>query len=302
MSVSRANVSSAGDPRAERDVELQPRGFAIERVQLGVGERPAADENRPDAVGRVGAGRLAGCMLRTMAMCRRGSVTPSRAQRLDGQRRRPVHLGRPIAEIPARDAQQAVVGQVLEKRRPRLDRVERVLAEHERAGRRRRPGVDERDLNRVEAIGRSRDEAARLVVDEAHARVAIEMAGEVAEAAVHGADDVLVDLDGGHRFGAEGERRQDVAAAAGADRRATSRLGPEVVADVGDVVLEVLDALEDRRRSRSSPSRRPTSMSICSWRTRAESGSVGLRPQPCGALEAAGSPVTRTREYEFHFS
>ena len=87
----------------------------------------------------------------------------------------------PIAEIPARHAQQAVVREVGQERRPRFDGVERVFAQHEGAGRGRRPGVDERDLDGAEPIARSRDEAARFVVDEPDAGVAIEMAGEVAE-------------------------------------------------------------------------------------------------------------------------
>ena len=41
-----------GDPRAERHVELQPRRFAIERVELGVGERRRLTRMVPTPSGR----------------------------------------------------------------------------------------------------------------------------------------------------------------------------------------------------------------------------------------------------------
>ena len=146
-------------------------------------------------------------------------------------------------EVPARDGQHAVVGKMPQKVRPRLDRVERVLSEHERPCRRRRPGIDERDLNRAIALRRPGDEAARFVVDESDARIAVQMACEITEAAVHRADDVLVDVDGGHRPRAERERRQDVAPAAGTDHEGVVTAS-KVVGDVRDVVLEVLDGAE----------------------------------------------------------
>ena len=59
--------------------------------------------------------------------------------------------------------------------------------------------------------------AARLVVDERDPRIAIEVAGEVAEPAVDELEDALVDLDAGDRLLVERQRRQDVASAAGAD-------------------------------------------------------------------------------------
>src|SRR6187399_1613092 len=100
---------------------------------------------------------------------------------------------------------------------PRLDGVERVFAEHEGARGRRRPGVDQGNLNGPETVGRSSHEAAGFVVDEAHAGQLVEVAAEVAEAPVDSADDVLVDLDCGHRPRAEASGREDVAPAAGAN-------------------------------------------------------------------------------------
>ena len=172
-----------------------------------------------------------------------------------------------------------------EERRPRLDGVERVLAEHERAGGGRRPRVDERDLDRAEALGRARDEAARLVVDEAHARIAIEVAGEVAEPPVDGADDVLVDVDGGDRPRAEGERREHVAPAAGADhQRVVARCAgsrPMFVTSYFRCSTAPEIAVE-AASSRSRPRRR--------CRAAAGAAAVGgtrrLRPHPCAGSSA----------------
>ncbi len=176
-------------------------------------------------------------------MCRRGVGDAEPPQRLDGNRRRAIHLSRPIVEVPARHGQHAVVGEVAEEARPRLDRIERVLPEDEGPGSGRRPGVDERNLDGAVALGRPRDEAARLVVDEPHARIPVEVAGEIAEPSIDDPDDVPVDLDRGHRPGAEGERREHVAPAARTDDQRIV-FAPEIVGDVGDVVLQVFEGAE----------------------------------------------------------
>ena len=71
--------------------------------------------------------------------------------------------------------------------------------------------------------------------------------------------------------------------------------GPQVVADVGDVVLQVLDARRGRRRSRVITVPAATSMSICSCRTRRSAGSVGLSPQPCGGTLGVVDRRSRAR-------
>ncbi len=157
-----------------------------------------------------------------------------------GQRGQAIHLAGPVAEVPAREGQHAVGREPIHKRVPGLDGVERVLGEHKRAGGRGHPGVDQRDLDDIVAIALARDIAAGLVVDELDARVAVEVAGEVAEALVDGVDGVLVDLDRHDRLLAEGQRREHIAPAARAHHQ-HARVGPQVVDDIGDIVLEEVD-------------------------------------------------------------
>ena len=126
------------------------------------------------------------------------------------------------------------------KEPPGLDRVERVFAEDERARGSRRPRIDQRDLDHVERLALAGEPATRLVVHEADARVAVEMAGEVAEPAVHGPDDVVVDLDRRHVRRAERQGRQHVAAAADANH-GHPRSRPQVIPGVRDVVLQMFE-------------------------------------------------------------
>ena len=61
------------------------------------------------------------------------------------------------------------------------------------------------------------DETPCLVIDEADARIAIEMTGEIAKAPIDEVDDALVDFDAGHLALVEHQRRKHVSAAAGSD-------------------------------------------------------------------------------------
>ena len=185
-SVRRVNVSSSRDSRAERHVELaaatSPARACRARRRVN-GRRLTRIVPTPSGVS--GGQRWRDCMLRTIAMCRRGSVDADRVaaprpRASSSDTSRPGRSRKYQRETLSRPSSVRWP----QKRRPGLDGVERVLAEHERAGGGRRPGVDQRDLDRPEALRRPRDEAARFVVDEAHARIAVEMAGEVAEAAV----------------------------------------------------------------------------------------------------------------------
>ena len=147
----------------------------------------------------------------------------------------------------------------------------------------------------------ARDVAARLVVDEADARIAIEVAGEVAEAAVQRLEDVGVDLDADDRLRAEAQRRQDVAAAADADdQRAPVR--PQVVADVGDVVFEVLELLGRRRRLRQHGAGGDVDVEVQLLDPAIGRDRRGSGPRRTASRARSGLPFTRMREYEFQRS
>ena len=194
-------------------------------------------QDRADAVGRV-LGRRRPRPHDDEVIPR--ALDASLLQRRRRQHRAPVDLARTVGVVPPRDREDAARRQPVEEVRPGFERVERILRQHERAARGRRPGVDQRDLDDVDRVAHARQVAARLVVDEADARVPIEMAGEVAEPAVDELEDARVDLDAGNPALAEHQRRQDVPAAAGADDN-DLRGRADVVGDVGDVVLEVLN-------------------------------------------------------------
>ena len=150
-------------PRALDHLELHPGGDRLERIEIAIRQRIARDEQRADAIRRVDRGRR--------ARAHDGDVIARPAdahlrQRRRGERGEPVDLARPLRVVPARDGQDAARREVLEKGAPRFDRVQRALGQHECAARRRRPGIDQRNLNDVGALVRPCDEAPRFVVDE----------------------------------------------------------------------------------------------------------------------------------------
>ncbi len=106
---------------------------------------------------------------------------------------------------------------MIEEDSPGFDGVERVLGQNERAACGRRPCIDQRDLNKVDPIVEPREIAAGFVVDELHARIAIQVPGEIAESTVDQVDDAFVDFDAGHLLLIEGQRRQHVPTAACTD-------------------------------------------------------------------------------------
>ena len=150
------------------------------------------------------------------------------------------------------------------------------------------------------AVAHPRQVAARLVVDEPHPRVAIQVAGEIAEPAVDELENARVDFDAGDAALVEHQRRQDVAAAAGPDDDDLRRR-PEVVDDVGDVVLEVLNgggiAVEGRQLGAGVGI--DVEVQLARGQVR---GSVVLKPQPDGRIGRVGSPITRMRENGFQRS
>ena len=227
----------ARDARALHHFELQPRGDLVERVEVGGGERLARHQDRADAVGRVLGRRRPGP--HDDEVIARALHAPL-LQRRRRQHGTSIDLARAVRVVPPRDRQHAARRQPVQEVRPGLERVERVLRQHERAARGCRPGVDQRDLDDVDRVAHPRQVAARLVVDEAHARIAIEVAGEVAEPAVDELEDARVDLDAGNGALAEHQRREDVSSAAGTDDDDAGGRA-EVMSDVGDVVLEVLN-------------------------------------------------------------
>jgi hypothetical protein len=165
------------------------------------------------------------------------------AERRAGEGRQAMSRRRILGDEVARDGEDAAGTEVLEEGLPALHGVERVLGEHERARCGRRPAVDQRDLDDVEGILRARHVAARLVVHEAHLRVAVEMAGEVAEPAVHDVEDGAVHLERGHRGLIEHEGREHVAPASAADHEHVG-VPAQMVGEVGEVVAEVVERPE----------------------------------------------------------
>ncbi len=146
-----------------------------------------------------------------------------------------VDLGGEPVEVPPRERQDAAGGEAVEEGPPGLDRVEGVLGEDIGPCRAGGEGVDERDLDDVEATVEPRDVAPRLVVDESHRRAAVEVSGVGAEGAVDRIEDRFVDLDGDHLALTERQCREHVTPAAGAHHQHLG-VAPEIVGQVGDVV------------------------------------------------------------------
>ena len=160
-------------------------------------------------------------------------------------------------DYPPRHRHDPVVGEVIQVVVERLDRVERVLGQRVRAGGRGCPRVDEGRLNDVVAIRGASDEASAVVHGDADARMRVDPAGELAELVAHDVvRDDRVDLDAVHMAGAEHQRGDEIATAAGPDdeRGKPGRLQP--IRDGGQLVFQILDVreigrhLEDRRRCR----------------------------------------------------
>ena len=288
-SVSRANVSSSDDARAERHLELQAarsRARACRARASVNGCRLTRIVPTPSGVSVVDD--VVGRMLRTMAMCWRGSVTPSRRSASTASVVvRYISAGRSWKYQRDTLSMPSSV-RCDEERRPGLDGVERVLAEHEGAGGGRRPGVDQRDLDGAEALRRARDEAARLVVDEAHARIRSRWPVKSPKRPLTVPMMSLLISTAVTDAGAERQRREHVAPAAGADDERVVAAA-QVVADVGDVVLQVRDGCRSRRRSASSPCR-PRRRCRAGAGAARVGGTVELRPQPCAGSSRRGSP------------
>ena len=137
-------------------------------------------------------------------------------QRRDAERQQPRRLRRGLRVEPARHAEDAGRRQRAQEHLPAVPRVQAVLGQRERAGARRRPGIDQRHLQDVETPGRPGQVRARFVVDERHAGMSGDPR-EVAIAAAQRADERLVDFDAGDPRVAGPDRGQDVASAADAD-------------------------------------------------------------------------------------
>src|SRR5206468_8679509 len=104
------------------------------------------------------------------------------------------------------------------------------------------PGVNQRNLDDVGPVVQPGDEAPRLVVDESNAGLAIEVSGEVAEAAIDQIQNAVVDFNPGHAFLIERQRREYIPSTTGShDDHARCRA--QVVRDVRDVVLQVGDVV-----------------------------------------------------------
>ncbi|HTY18304.1 MAG TPA: hypothetical protein VMH82_11305 [Myxococcota bacterium] len=224
---------------AQQDGEAQRVRGGAQRGEVARRERRRAREQGRHPHLHVRAARQVG----HEGEMRQGIRRARLAQRLRGQGEQPLGLGGLSRQVPARERDEPVRGEPREEDLPRLGRVERVLREDEGAGGSRRPGVDERHLDQVDGLLEPRDVAPRLVVDEAHARVAVEVAGEVAEAPVQRVEQVGVDLDTQHRPLAEAERREHVATASHADHQHAG-VRAEVMREVGHVVGEVVDGAE----------------------------------------------------------
>ena len=163
----------------------------------------------------------------TKCSCTSAGGTPRRssASRASATRRRN-SLGL-AGVVPAGDGDDPAGRQVVEELLEGLDGVDVVLGQRERARRRGGPGVDQRGLDRPVRLARAADVAAPLVDHHLHARVAVEVAGEVGVAALDDVvDDDRVDLDPDHPGHAVVQRRDDVGAAARADdQRGAARGG-----------------------------------------------------------------------------
>ena len=205
-------------------------------------------------------------------------------------------------EHPARDRQHARVGEVIEVVVERLDRVERVLGQRVRAGRRGGPGVDERRLDDVVSVGAPPHEAAPVVDRDRDVGVGVDAAGVVAErAAHHVVGDDRIDLDAVDVRRAEHQRREEVASAAGSDdERAKARCAgwrrglAQVIGERRQLVAQRLDVCEiaveteDRRRGRRVDVHEPRCRAAGRY-------TAGLSDQsPCPRS------YTPMRENEFH--
>ena len=168
--------------RAVHPLGRQRRPAARRRAAARTARRSRAVE-RLAAVRRISAGVNARFLSRNVAtrpdwtMARRSARVPAAA--LAGllcERDEPQAV-----EDPPRHRHHAVVGEVIEVVVERLDGVQRVLGQRVGARGGRRPGVHERRLDDVVAIRRPPHEAAAVVHGDAHARVRVDAARELAE-------------------------------------------------------------------------------------------------------------------------
>ena len=222
----------------EKDVESQPCDDIARDREVAVRQRIARHEERADTDGRriSRVGTALGDDEQHVIAGPRGSRGE---QRCRAERDQSADLGGESMEMPARERQDAVRGEAIEKCPPCLHGVERMLGEHVRAGRARRKRIDERDLDDVEAPVQPRDVAAGLVVDELHRRSAIQVAGVGAERVVECLEDRFVHFDGNYLALAEGQSREHIPSAAGAHDQHAG-VAAQVVGEVRDVVTEVV--------------------------------------------------------------
>ena len=155
--------------------------------------------------------------------------------------------------MPAAHGEDAVRGQAPQEDLPGVDRVEPVLAERERTGARRRPGVDQIHLDDVELFAAAREPAAGLVH---HQRDAADLlhADKGAEQPVGSqqVDERRIDLDARDLRNPEQARGEDVPAAAHPDHRGAFQIR-QIIGQIRDVALQegsarevALDSVSDR--------------------------------------------------------
>ncbi len=138
-------------------------------------------------------------------------------QRFHGHRDHAQSFAR-MAEFPAGDGDHSVGLEVIEIFAERLDGIEIVFAEGERAGGGRGPGVDQRHLHDIKML-RSRAQKRAAIGDvDMHVGPIVEMLRVVGVPLAHdGGGDDGIDLDPGHARAAVGHGAQNVDAAARAD-------------------------------------------------------------------------------------
>ncbi len=145
-------------PRRQRELEAVVVVQPLHAAAVLLGERRRRHQQRGHA--------LAGDQDETRARLLDADVE----QRRDGERHQAGGL-RDVGRVePARHAEDAGRRERPEKHAPAFPRIEAVLGQREGPGAGRRPGVDQRHLQDVEALRGPRQVRARFVVHERHAR------------------------------------------------------------------------------------------------------------------------------------
>ena len=128
---------------------------------------------------------------------------------------------------------------MIENDTPGLDRIQRVLGEHERPARGGRPGVDERDLDDVCPLVQAGDVAPRFVVDEPDPRITIEVPGEVPNRPLTRSMMPSLISTPATDFWSKASAESTSRPPPGADDDHPRR-GPKIVSDIRDVVAEMI--------------------------------------------------------------